>query len=115
MAKIRVFVISAHLMFSRGIESLLFQETDIKLVGHALNVKEAIEEITTLQPDVIIMDSDSVGAEIEFILNLKPDISIINLNLKNNNLYIYRASQRVTRDVSDLLQAIKQDPSSELD
>ena len=115
MAKIRVFVISVHIMFSRGIESLLFQETDIQLVGHALNLKEAIEPIRAFQPDVIIIDSDSVGAEIEFIFNLKPDISIINLNLKNNNLYVYRASQRVTRNVSDLLEAIKQDFPSELD
>jgi DNA-binding NarL/FixJ family response regulator len=115
LAKIRVFVISVHLMFSRGIESLLGQDTDIEFVGHALSVKGALEEITILQPDVIIMDSDSVGNEIELILNIKPDVSIINLNLQNNNLYVYRASQRVTKSVGDLMEAIKQGLSSEFD
>lgn len=115
LTKVRVFVISAHLMFSRGIESLLCQEADIEFVGHALSVKTAIEDITMIQPDVIIMDSDSIGDEIEFILNIKPDISIINLNLQNNNLYVYRASQRVTKSVDDLMEAVKQDLSSEID
>ena len=73
------------------------------------------EILKALQPDVIIMDSDSVGVEIEFILKVKPDLKIINLNLQNNNLYIYRASQRVTKSVSDLMEAIKQDLSSKID
>ncbi|MBN1995461.1 MAG: hypothetical protein JW953_22430 [Anaerolineae bacterium] len=115
MAKIRVFVISAHLMFSRGIESLLYPEADIEFVGHAIDVDGAIEYIKTLQPDVIIIDGDSVGAEIEFILKAKPDLKIINLSLQNNNLYVYRASQRVTRNVSDLMEAIKRDLSFKRD
>jgi DNA-binding NarL/FixJ family response regulator len=105
LAKIRVFVISVHLMFSRGIESLLCQETDIEFVGHALSVKGAIEEITMLQPDVIIMDSDSVGNEIEFILTIKPDVSIINLNLQNKlcftlGLRVVAPSQRAAEQGS---------------
>ena len=115
MKKTRVFMVSNYLMFGRGLESLLRENTQLDIVGQDTDVNRAYEQIKELQPDVVILDGDEPDLEVAHILKVSPDIRVIGLNLGNNNLYVYRASQRVTRDVSDLMDAIKQDLSSELD
>jgi DNA-binding NarL/FixJ family response regulator len=102
-------------MFSRGLESLLRENAQLDIVGQETDINHAFERIAELRPDVVILNGDQPDLEVAHILKVSPDIKVIGLSLENNNLYIYRASQRVTRSVSDLLEAIEQNLSSEID
>jgi NarL family two-component system response regulator LiaR len=53
---IRVLVVDDHPVVRKGIRSLLAEETDIEVVGEAVNGKEAVEQVEKLQPDVVLMD-----------------------------------------------------------
>jgi DNA-binding NarL/FixJ family response regulator len=102
-------------MFGRGLESLLRENAQLDIVGQETDIKHALERIRELQPDVVILDSDESDLEVAHLLKVSPAIKIIGLSLQNNSLYVYRASQRVTRGVSDLMDAIRQDLSTQVD
>jgi DNA-binding NarL/FixJ family response regulator len=104
--KTRIFVISNHLMFSQGLESLLRQETKLDIVGQETDFSRAIERIKELQPDVVILDSDDATPKVAPILGARPGVKVISLSLRDNNLYVYQARKRVTKSVMDLLEAI---------
>lgn len=53
---IRVLVVDDHAIVRKGIRALLITEPDMELVGEAENGQEAINQVKTLQPDVILMD-----------------------------------------------------------
>jgi two-component system, NarL family, response regulator LiaR len=54
--EIRVLVVDDHPVVRRGIKSLLAEESDIQVIGEATNGKEAIQQVASLHPDVILMD-----------------------------------------------------------
>lgn len=108
MKKTRIFVISGHLMFGRGIESLLHQEPYMDVVGQEAEVSQALDRIRELQPDVVILDGDDPELGVASILRTNPDVRVISVSLQNNYLYVYRASQRMTKSVEDLLEAIEE-------
>ena len=53
---IRVLTVDDHLLIRAGMATLLFSETDIKLVGEASNGREAIAKFRECRPDVTLMD-----------------------------------------------------------
>jgi NarL family two-component system response regulator LiaR len=53
---IRVLVVDDHPVVRRGIKSLLAEEKDLEVVGEAANGKDAIQQVSDLHPDVILMD-----------------------------------------------------------
>jgi DNA-binding NarL/FixJ family response regulator len=107
--KTRIFVISGHLMFSQGLESLLRQEAGLDIVGQETDFSRAIERIKELLPDVIILDSDDAAPKVASILGASSGVKVISLSLQDNNLYVYQAKQRVTKSVVDLLEVIGED------
>jgi DNA-binding NarL/FixJ family response regulator len=109
VTKTRIFVISDHLMFGQGLESLLRQEAELDIIGQETDFSQAIERIKELQPDVVILDSDDAAPKVASILGASSGVKIISLSLQDNNLYVYQARQRVTKDVIDLLEAIEED------
>lgn len=106
----RVFIISSHLMFAHGLESLLRRETRLDVVGQEADEQKAIERIKELRPNVVILDSSKPPFEpvptVIRILQESPGTNIIGLSLQNNTLYIYRATQRVVLNLEDLMEAI---------
>ncbi len=54
--RIRVLVVDDHPVVRRGIRSLLAEETDIEVVGEAVNGIDAVQQVEKLKPDVILMD-----------------------------------------------------------
>lgn len=56
MTKIRVLLVDDHAMFREGVRSLLTSYDDIEVVGEATNGKEALEKVSHLNPDVVLMD-----------------------------------------------------------
>ena len=56
MAKIRVLVTDDHAIVRDGICALLALTGDIEAVGEATNGREALEMVTKLSPDIVLMD-----------------------------------------------------------
>lgn len=111
---ISVYIISSYLLFGYGLESLLHQEEDLKILGHETNVERAIEQIKELHPEVVILYREdtlhSSRTIIIEILKANPDTRVIVLSLQNNTFFVYQAIQWVTTNPEDLFKAIKDKP-----
>ncbi len=53
---IRVLVVDDHQVVREGLQHLLGQEEDIEIVGQAANSKEALSQVETLSPNIVLMD-----------------------------------------------------------
>ena len=109
----RTLIITQHLMFGYGLESLLRQETELNVVGWETDITRATKTVKELEPDIVILDRDDstfdFSSELLEILNLNPGLKVICINLQDNNLHIYQSYQRVANGVEDLLEAIKEE------
>lgn len=92
---IRVLVVDDQSFFREGLASLLSLETDIEVVGQAVDGEAGIALTETLQPDVILMDirmpiCDGVTATRE-ILRSYPWIKILVLTTFDEDDYIWES------------------------
>ncbi|HAX79518.1 MAG TPA: DNA-binding response regulator [Cyanobacteria bacterium UBA11372] len=55
-AKIRLLLVDDQLIIRQGLRSLLEAKPDLEVVGEAENGQQAIVQVETLQPDVVLMD-----------------------------------------------------------
>lgn len=55
-SKIRVLLVDDQLIIRQGLKSLLEVKLDLEIVGEAENGQQAIAQVETLQPDVVLMD-----------------------------------------------------------
>jgi DNA-binding NarL/FixJ family response regulator len=53
---IRVVIVDDHALFRRGLDLILSEEPDIKIVGEAADGIEAVSRAEELNPDVVLMD-----------------------------------------------------------
>ena len=63
---IRVLLVDDHEVVRQGVRTLLEAESQIRVVGEAESVKEAVRQASWLQPDVVVMDvrlADGSGIE----------------------------------------------------
>lgn len=107
----RVFILSNHPLFGKGIESLLRWEEGLTIVGHEINPDRAMEQIRTLQPDVVIVDCNDAEAA-RALTVMRPFKQgarpcVIGLNLNDNTISIYHGEQRPIQDVRDLIAAVQ--------
>ncbi len=107
----RVFILSNHPLFGKGIESLLRWEEGLTIVGHEINPDRAMEQIKTLQPDVVIVDCNDAEAA-RALTVMRPFKQgarpcVIGLNLSDNTISIYHGEQRPVQDVRDLIAAVQ--------
>ena len=112
---VTVFIIASHLMFSRGLESILRQESNLKIVGQEKDSAKALKQIKVMQPNVVIIygddESHNFKAAVVDVLNLSPRSKVIGLNLQNNISFVYQAARWVIEDVNELVKIIS-NPSS---
>jgi DNA-binding NarL/FixJ family response regulator len=80
---IRIYVLDDHELVRTGLQTLLECEEDMEVVGQAATAQEGLEQISTLQPDVAILDvrlPDGSGIEVcREIRSLYPDIACLML------------------------------------
>lgn len=54
--KIRIVIADDHPIVRRGLRTVLKTQPDMELVGEAENGAQAVTQVTSLQPDIVIMD-----------------------------------------------------------
>jgi len=92
---ITIFLVDDHAIVRDGLRALLENQPDFTVIGHATNGRKAVEQVTDLKPDVVIMDiamPQLNGIEAtEQIYAICPDIKIIILSIYDTNEHIFRA------------------------
>ena len=53
---IRVFLADDHAVVRKGLEALIATQSDMTVVGTAVDGEEAVQQVAALQPDVILLD-----------------------------------------------------------
>ena len=80
-APIRIMLADDHMLMRMGLSTLISCEEDMKVVGEAMNGRQAVELAQSLKPDIIIMDlmmPELGGAEaIKLIHDAHPEIKIM--------------------------------------
>ena len=89
---IRILVVDDHAILRDGIRSLLESQEDILVVGEASNGSEALEVISTLLPDIVLMDISmpkTNGLEATRLIKERfPHVKVLMLTQHDNREYI---------------------------
>jgi len=90
MDNIRILVVDDHQVVREGLRHMLELETDMEVVGEAGDAKEALTQVESLSPEVILMDIKMPGIDgVELTRQLKekqPSCNIIMLTLYDEYL-----------------------------
>ncbi|HZS49480.1 MAG TPA: response regulator transcription factor [Bryobacterales bacterium] len=118
MAKIRILLTDDHTLFRQGIKTLLSAEADLDIVGEAANGTEAVEKVSELRPDLVLMDIGMPGLSsfeaTRQIKKVRPDTKVLFLTMYDDEDYLVQcmevgASGYVLKDspAQQLLAAIR--------
>ena len=92
---IRVVIVDDHALFRRGLELVLSEEPDIKVVGEAADGIEAVHRAEEMAPDVVVMDvrmPRSTGIEAaRRIRERLPETKVIMLTVSDSEEDLYAA------------------------
>lgn len=91
----QILIADGHLLFRRGLRSLLEAESDFEVVGEAADATEASAKIPIAQPSVLVMDVallEGAGAQAVFaIRQANPSLSILFLTQEDGPHQLARA------------------------
>ena len=93
--KTRVLIVDDHPMVTEGIQDILESYDDIDVVGTLGSGQEAVDQVDTLTPDVILLDLNMPGlsglSATEMILEVRPETRIVILSMHDSPEYISTA------------------------
>lgn len=91
----RLIIVDDHVLFREGLAAIIRLEPDIDVVGLVGSVREAVEVIGSVKPDVVLMDfslPDGTGADAtRKVLKQHPDCKIIFLTMSENDDDLFAA------------------------
>lgn len=92
---ITVFLADDHTLVREGFRLLLERQQDIKVIGEASNGREAVRQVTKLQPDIIVLDIampelNGIEAARQICESL-PSAKIIILSMHTTTQHVFRA------------------------
>ncbi len=109
METTKIFLIDDHEVIRDGLRGMLEIEDDFEVVGEAENAKEAMSQVESLSPEIILMDIKMPGVDgiqlTKQLTEIKPDCNIIILSLYDE--YLTQAIEAGA--VGYLLKDIKRD------
>jgi two-component system response regulator NreC len=92
---IRVLVVDDHAVVRSGLRMLIDAEDDMKTVGEAGNVRDAIFEARSAKPDLILMDVVMPGESglqgVPKLLHEHPDAKVLVLSMQDDPRYVREA------------------------
>jgi two-component system, NarL family, response regulator NreC len=110
---INIVLADDHQVVRKGLIALLSAEPDFKIIGEAGDGQEAINLVTRLQPDVLILDlmmPGINGLEVTRRLNVQsPGVRVVILSMHNNEAYVLEALRS-----GACAYILKESPSEEL-
>lgn len=90
--KIKILITDDHQLFREGMVNLLSDASNIEIVAHAENGKEAITKSQLYNPDIVLMDINMPimnGVEATYQLKQKmPKIKVIALSMHSDKRYV---------------------------
>lgn len=115
---LRVLIADDHTIVRSGIRLLLEAETDINVVGEALDGNQALAMVQTLLPDIVLMDIAMPGMDgLEATRQIKnhwPNIKVLVLTMHRSDEYFFEmikagASGYILKgaETSDLINAVR--------
>ena len=115
---IRLMIVDDHAMVRRGMRVFLDEYEEISVIGEADDGVEAVQRITQLNPDIVLIDLMMPGLDgietIRRMISIRPDQRIILLTAHNREDWIFQAVQAGAlgylvkdADPDELLQAIR--------
>lgn len=91
----KIVIVDDHILFREGLMAIIHPEPDIEVVGMAGTVREAIELVRTVKPDIVLMDfslPDGNGAEAtRMILRECPECKIVFLTMSEEDEDLFEA------------------------
>lgn len=95
ISRTRVLIVDDHPMVAHGISAILETYDDIEVVGTLSNGREAIAQIASLDPDVMLLDLNMPEVSglnaTEIILEQRPDTRVLILSMHDSPEYISTA------------------------
>jgi len=89
---IRVFIVDDHRMVIEGLQLLLQNDDDIKVVGTAASGENALEQIPTIEADVVLLDINMPGLNgietCKQLIKQNPSIKIIAISMHKESSLI---------------------------
>jgi len=125
MKKLRILLADDHIVMRTGLRALLERQSNLEVVGESENGRETLELVTSLRPDVVVMD---VGMPIlngieatKTIVAESPATSVVILSMHADESYVMRALKAGARayllkdsaaaDLISAIQAVSQNKS----
>ncbi len=111
MAIHSVYVIWTHPLFHDSLRQLL-DHPDIKWVGAASDLTIAVEEISSLHPDTILIEElegeTTTSAFLKILEKFRWDFRIVRVSLNDNQMSVYQHAQQTVGQPEDLIRLILQ-------
>jgi DNA-binding NarL/FixJ family response regulator len=118
MDPVRILIVDDHTLFREGVRAILKAVADIEIIGEAATGEEAIDKVSALTPDIILMDiqmPDMNGVEATHkILKNHPDMGIIILTMLEDDDSLFSALRAGARgyvlkgaDKAEMLKSIR--------
>jgi NarL family two-component system response regulator LiaR len=95
MTKIRVLIVDDHPVVRHGLKNMLNSVKDIEVVGEAETSEQALEQVSQLLPDVVLLDIRMPGASglrvVQSLQRAHPKTKIIILTSYDNDEHLFEA------------------------
>ena len=105
-----VFILYHNYLFARGLQELLQQEKEMKVVGVEARGEKAFSSIRALNPDVIIVEAREDESEPEMLLarSLHDHLQakVVRLSMEDNSCILYSGHRCTAQSVQDLLKCV---------
>lgn len=89
---VKIMIVDDHSMVRSGLRLIIEHEQDMKVVGEAGSGEKAVEIVSKLMPDIILMDISLPGINgvetTKAILEISPDTKIIALTMYPEDTYL---------------------------
>lgn len=111
MANRQVYVIWVNPLFHDSLHQLL-AHAEIEWVGAASDFSTAVEEISHLHPDTILIEemagATTTSAFMEIVEKFQWDLRVVGVSLRDNQMSVFQHAQQTVGQPEDLIRLIIQ-------
>lgn len=92
---VRILIVDDHPIVREGLAALLCAQPDLRVCGEAANLAEAVQQMTSQVPDVVIVDialANENGLDVvRRVRNIDPKVRILVVSMYDDELYAERS------------------------